>query len=87
MRKLLTFPAEVEEAAARRAPHRIATYALELGQAFAAFYRDCPVKDAEPEELKSFRIGLCGLRQAHARPGAGPARGQRSRVDVARPFS
>ena len=28
-------------------------------QAFAAFYRDCPVKDAEPEALKSFRIGLC----------------------------
>ncbi|HEX5781767.1 MAG TPA: arginine--tRNA ligase [Solirubrobacteraceae bacterium] len=59
VRKLLTFPAEVAEAAARRAPHRIATYALELAQAFAAFYRDCPVKDAEPEALKSFRIGLC----------------------------
>ncbi len=58
VRKLLTFPAEVGEAAARRAPHRIATYALELAQAFAAFYRDCPVKDAEPEALKSFRIGL-----------------------------
>jgi len=59
VRKLLTFPAEVAEAASRRAPHRIATYALELAQAFAAFYRDCPVKDAEPEALKSFRIGLC----------------------------
>jgi len=58
VRKLLTFPAEVAEAAARRAPHRVATYALELAQAFAAFYRDCPVKDAEPEALKSFRIGL-----------------------------
>jgi arginyl-tRNA synthetase len=58
VRKLLTFPAEVAEAASRRAPHRIATYALELAQAFAAFYRDCPVKDAEPEALKSFRIGL-----------------------------
>ena len=58
VRKLLTFPAEVGEAASRRAPHRIATYALELAQAFTAFYRDCPVKDAEPEALKSFRIGL-----------------------------
>jgi arginyl-tRNA synthetase len=58
VRKLLTFPAEVEEAAAGGGPHRIATYALELAQAFAAFYRDCPVKDAEPEALKSFRIGL-----------------------------
>jgi len=59
VRKLLAFPAEVEEAAVRRAPHRIATYALELAQAFAAFYRDCPVKDAEPEALRAFRIGLC----------------------------
>ena len=59
VRKLLAFPAEVEEAAARRAPHRIATYALELAQAFAAFYRDCPVKDAEPEALRAYRIGLC----------------------------
>ena len=56
--KLLAFPAAVAEAAERRAPHRIATYAHELAQAFAAFYRDCPVRDAEPEELKSFRIGL-----------------------------
>ena len=58
VRKLLAFPAEVAEAAARRAPHRIATYALELGQVFAAFYRDCPVKDAQPEALRAFRIGL-----------------------------
>jgi arginyl-tRNA synthetase len=56
--KLLAFPPAVAEAAERRAPHRIATYAHELGQALAAFYRDCPVRDAEPEELKSFRIGL-----------------------------
>ena len=58
VKKLLSFPGELAEASARRAPHRIAAYALELGQSFAAFYRDCPVKDAEPEELKSFRIGL-----------------------------
>ena len=56
--KLLAFPPMVAEAAERRAPHRIATYAHELGQALAAFYRDCPVRDASPEELKSFRIGL-----------------------------
>ena len=58
VKKLLAFPAEVAEAADRRAPHRIATYAHELGQALAAFYRDCPVRDAEPAELKDFRIGL-----------------------------
>jgi arginyl-tRNA synthetase len=58
VKKLLAFPAEVGEAADRRAPHRIATYALELAQAFTAFYRDCRVVGAEPEALESFRIAL-----------------------------
>ena len=26
---------------------------------FTAFYRDCHVLGAEPEELESFRLGLC----------------------------
>ena len=42
----------------RRAPHRIATYALELAQDFTAFYRDCRVVGAEPESVESFRIAL-----------------------------
>lgn len=58
VKKLLAFPAEVAEAAARRAPHRIASYALELAQDFTAFYRDCRVVGAEPEALESFRIAL-----------------------------
>jgi arginyl-tRNA synthetase len=58
VRKLLAFPAEASEAAERRAPHRIATYALELARTQAAFYRDCHVLRAESEELKSFRLGL-----------------------------
>jgi arginyl-tRNA synthetase len=58
IKKLLNFPAEVDEAAAKRAPHRMATFALELAQAFTAFYRDCRVVGAEPEALESFRISL-----------------------------
>jgi arginyl-tRNA synthetase len=53
--KLLAFPGEVDEAADRRAPHRIATYALELAQTFTAFYRDCKVLGSESE---AFRLGL-----------------------------
>jgi arginyl-tRNA synthetase len=56
--KLADFPAEVAEAAERRAPHRIASYALELAQQFTAFYRDCKVVGIEPEQLESFRIAL-----------------------------
>jgi arginyl-tRNA synthetase len=59
VKKLLAFPGEAAEAAERRAPHRIAAYALELAQTFTAFYRDCRVVGAEPEALESFRLGLC----------------------------
>jgi arginyl-tRNA synthetase len=58
IKKLLAFPDEVAEAAERRAPHRVAVYALELAQDFTAFYRDCRVVGAEPESVESFRIAL-----------------------------
>jgi arginyl-tRNA synthetase len=56
---LLEFPAQLQEAAERRAPHRIVAYVLELAQAFTAFYRDCRVIGAEPETAESLRIALC----------------------------
>jgi arginyl-tRNA synthetase len=59
IKKLLGFPGEVRESAARRAPHRIAAYALELAQQFTAFYRDCRVLGAQPETLESQRLALC----------------------------
>jgi arginyl-tRNA synthetase len=58
VKKIASFPAEVVEAADRRAPHRIAVYALELAQEFTAFYRDCRVVGAEPRTLESFRLAL-----------------------------
>jgi arginyl-tRNA synthetase len=59
IKKLLAFPGEVRETAARRAPHRIAAYALELAQQFTAFYRDCRVLGAESPALESQRLALC----------------------------
>jgi arginyl-tRNA synthetase len=58
IKKLLAFPAEAAEAAERRAPHRIAVYALDLAQTFTAFYRDCKVV-GEAEPVEAFRLGLC----------------------------
>jgi arginyl-tRNA synthetase len=58
IKKLLAFPGEIAEAADRRAPHRIATYALELAQDFTTFYEACRVIGATPGELESFRIAL-----------------------------
>ena len=58
VKKLLAFPAEVAEATERRAPHRIAVFALETAQVFTAFYRDCHIVGAEPQALESFRLSL-----------------------------
>ena len=58
IQKLVEFPDEVQEAGSRRAPHRIAAYALELAQQFTTFYRDCRVIGASPESVESFRIAL-----------------------------
>jgi arginyl-tRNA synthetase len=59
VKQLLAFPEETREAATRRAPHRIAAYALELAQQFTAFYRDCRVVGAESATLESQRLALC----------------------------
>jgi arginyl-tRNA synthetase len=63
VKKLLAFPDEVQEAAERRAPHRLAAYALELAQTFTAFYRDCQVVGAQPEALEDWRLRLCVVSQ------------------------
>jgi arginyl-tRNA synthetase len=57
--RLAAFPDEVAEAVERRAPHRIATYALELAQTFTAFYRDCQVLDLPNHRTQVRRIELC----------------------------
>ncbi len=82
--QLLDFPVELASATARRAPHRIAAYALELAQGFTAFYRDCRVVGAEPRSVESRRIALCVASRAHDRALPGPARRERARAHVAR---
>ena len=59
VKQLLEFPPELAVATARRAPHRVAAYALELAQGFTAFYRDCRVLGAEPDAIEDRRIALC----------------------------
>jgi arginyl-tRNA synthetase len=63
VKKLLAFPDEVDEAAERRAPHRITAYALELAQVFTAFYRDCQVVGAQPQSREDWRVRLCVVTQ------------------------
>jgi arginyl-tRNA synthetase len=63
VKRLLEFPDEVQEAAARRAPHRICAYSTAVAADFHAFYRDCQVVGAEGEGVERSRLGLCRLTQ------------------------
>jgi arginyl-tRNA synthetase len=63
IKQLAAFPDEVTEAATRRAPHRIAGYALALAQDFTAFYEQCRVVGAEPAEAEALRIALSATAQ------------------------
>ena len=58
IKKLVAFPGEIAEAAERRAPHRIAGYALELAQDFTTFYEACRVVGATPVAVESQRVAL-----------------------------
>ena len=67
VKRLLEFPEEVREAAARRAPHRICAYSTAVAADFHAFYRDCQVVGAEGEGVERSRLALCLLHEADDR--------------------
>jgi arginyl-tRNA synthetase len=68
VRALADFPEICRAAVELRAPHRVVVYARDLASAFSAFYRDCPVIDAETPALRSSRLALCdATRQVLAR--------------------
>jgi arginyl-tRNA synthetase len=59
VKRLLEFPDEVLESAAKRAPHRICAYSTAVAADFHAFYRDCQVVGAEGEGVEAARLALC----------------------------
>jgi arginyl-tRNA synthetase len=60
IKRLLEFPGQVEEAALRRAPHRLTTYLHEAAQEFSAFYRDVRVVGAAEEGGdEDVRLAIC----------------------------
>jgi len=63
VKRLLEFPDEVREAAARRTPHRICAYSTAVAADFHAFYRDCQVVGAEGDGVERSRLGLSRLAQ------------------------
>src|SRR4051794_3231583 len=59
IKRLLEFPEEVRESAARRAPHRICAYSTAVAADFHAFYRDCQVVGAQGAGVERSRLALC----------------------------
>lgn len=57
LRAIARFPAVIEAAAQDREPHTVATFTRDFAEAFNAFYRECPVLQAEGE-TRSARLGL-----------------------------
>ena len=60
VKRLLEFPALAAEAAERRAPHAIPTYAIRVADDFHRFYHHHRVLGTEAE---AFRLGLCAATQ------------------------
>jgi arginyl-tRNA synthetase len=48
----------IEEAADALEPHRVATYTREFAETFNAFYRECPVLEADDEATREARLAL-----------------------------
>jgi len=57
LRTIARFPAVVEDAADELQPHTVATYTREFAEQFNAFYRECPVLDADAETARA-RLAL-----------------------------
>ena len=62
IKRLLAFPGEIAETAQRRAPHRIAAYALELAQDYTSFYDACRIVDDAGGSPEEGALNRCGWR-------------------------
>ena len=78
VKRLAEFPAVAAEAAVRRAPHAIPTYAIRVADDFHRFYHHHKVLGS-PEER--FRLGLCAATERR-RPLPRPDRGRGARAHV-----
>lgn len=56
--RIARFPDVIADAAAQRDPSHVAQFAYDFAQAFADFYRDCPVLNADTAELRDARLVL-----------------------------
>jgi len=58
LRSIARFPAVIEEAAEDLKPHVVATYTRDVAETFNAFYRECPVLEADTDASRTARLAL-----------------------------
>ncbi|ANZ38910.1 arginine--tRNA ligase [Lentzea guizhouensis] len=59
--KLLQLPAAVQAAIDDLAPHKLTAYLFDTATALSTFYENCPVRNAETQELQDSRLHLLNL--------------------------
>lgn len=67
-KQISRFTEAIDAALVDYRPNALCDYLYELASAFAAFYRDCSVKDAEPQ-IRNERVALCDLTAAVLKKG------------------
>ena len=60
-RHLLMLPETLKDVEETLYPHKLCDYLFELSQKFNQFYENCPVSQAETEDLKRSRASLCSV--------------------------
>lgn len=70
-KQIARLPLAVREAGARYAPFVIAEWCYETARALAAFYRDCPVLQAEEADLRAARLRLVAATAQALKNGLG----------------
>lgn len=58
---LLRYPGTLQSVADSCEPHRLTNFLHDLAGAFAVFFRECPVLQAETPEVRASRLRLCAL--------------------------
>jgi arginyl-tRNA synthetase len=58
VKTLAAYPWAISEAAVNLDPSRLAGYLYELSKNFSRFYHDCPILNAENDDLSAARLGL-----------------------------
>jgi arginyl-tRNA synthetase len=71
VRQLARLPVAVRAAGAELAPSEIAQWCYGAARSFAAFYRDCPVLQAESAEARLLRLRLTAVTAQTLRNGLG----------------